>query len=333
MSENLKKMSVILLNLVLCISLCACGSSVQKTDETSKNVATEFHVATLLVAGYTPIYIIKDKGWLQDALTEAGYNIKVTFTEFEAGAPENEAFATGTQDVGVMGNVPAISGIASGQKRDIIGIAYNGEETLGILVQSDSTISSIKELEGKKVGIPIGTISHEFLSVMLESAGLTLDSVELINLGVSELEIALATKQIDAAALWNPQLLQIQANGTGKLLADGTGLYAGENVIVCMSEFAENNPDIVRIFMEQYKRAADDLLANKEMYANEYAESFGLTPDLLVDTWINSNFPIYISQEAEGELQRTSDFLYENGLVSNHVNMADFLREIKTENE
>ena len=249
----------------------------------------------------------------------------LTYTEFESGPPENEAFAVGAQDLGVMGNVPAISGIAAGQKRDIIGIAYNGERTLGIVVQNESDITEVTGLKGKKIGIVIGSIAQDFLNAILTDKGMVMEDVELINLGVSELETALVTGQVDAVAMWNPTMLKICADGAGVLLADGTGVYAGENVIVANQEYTAQNPEIVKIFMEQYQRAVEELKSDFPGYAKEYSSVTGLPEELLIQTWENSNFPVGLTAKDQSELKNTAKFLYEQKLISTEVNIEDYL--------
>lgn len=320
----MRKIVIIVLSMILVFSLVACGNN-GSINDAEKNATTHLNIAKQMVLGYIPLYIMEEKGWLEEALEQEGYNIEVTYTQFESGPPENEAFASGLMDLGVMGNVPAISGIASGQERDIIGIAYNGEKTLGILVQNNSDIDSVAELKGKKVGLVIGSISQDYLNAMLVDAGLKMSDVELINLGVSELETTLAMGQVDAVAAWNPELLEIVANGSGVLLADGTGVYAGENVIVANKEYVAKNPDIVRIFMEQYQCGVDELLSNPEKYAKEYAVIVGLSEELLLQTWANSNFPVELTEKDKSELEKTAAFLYEQKLISNEVDVDSYL--------
>ena len=103
-----------------------CGSKQEASSETG----THLNIAIQPVPGYVPLYVLRDKGWLTDALKEDA--VDINFTEFESGPPENKSFAAGQQDIGVMGNVPSISGIATGQNRSIIGISYNGEQATAL---------------------------------------------------------------------------------------------------------------------------------------------------------------------------------------------------------
>lgn len=321
----MKKALSVILSFTMVLAMAGCGKTDTAKEEVPLNSTDHLNIAKQLVLGYTPLYIMEEKGWLEEALSEAGYDIKVTYTEFESGPPENEAFAVGAQDLGVMGNVPAISGIAAGQKRDIIGIAYNGERTLGIVVQNESDITDVTGLKGKKIGIVIGSIAQDFLNAVLVDKGMAMEDVELINLGVSELETALVTGQVDAVAMWNPTMLKICADGAGVLLADGTGVYAGENVIVANQEYTAQNPEIVKIFMEQYQRAVEELKSDFPGYAKEYSSVTGLPEELLVQTWENSNFPVGLTAKDQSELENTAKFLYEQKLINTEVNIEDYL--------
>lgn len=108
------------------LQMFGCGSKQEASSETG----THLNIAIQPVPGYVSLYVLRDKGWLTDALKEDA--VDINFTEFESEPPENKSFAAGQQDIGVMGNVPSISGIAAGQNRSIIGISYNGEQATAL---------------------------------------------------------------------------------------------------------------------------------------------------------------------------------------------------------
>ena len=167
----LKKVTSTLLVSALALgTLAGCGndSSSAATGSEGENAsgsATDhLNIALQPSPNFLTVKYLSDNGWVQEALKEAGYDdIEVNFTEFESGPPENESFAAGQQDIGVIGNVPAISGIAAGQERTIIGIPANGEHTQGTVVAVDSDIDSLEDLAGKKVGLVVGSIAQDLL--------------------------------------------------------------------------------------------------------------------------------------------------------------------------
>lgn len=321
-----KKLAITTFSIVASIGLVTgCGSAASSSESKESQGQTDhLNIATQPTPAYLPLTVLEDKGWLEEALKEAGYeDVKVTFTEFESGPPENESFAAGQQDVGVMGNVPSVSGVASGQERTFIGISANGEKTQAVLVPVDSDVKSVADLKGKKVGLVVGSIAQNLIDTLLQQEGLSIKDVELVNLAISEQSSALATGQIDAVVTWQPTISKLQNDGIAKLLTDGTGVFLGENTIFARDEYLEENPEIVKIFLQQYARAAQELTGNLETYAEEYADKYGLDKELLVQALKDTYFPIELTDADIADLQGTADFLYNSDIVSKKVEVSE----------
>lgn len=337
--KNLKKILVTAIVAALSVGVLAgCGGSSSSTSASSQksssssasgdtDKATTLNIAYQPVVGYLPLYLLKDEGRVEEALKAKGYDVKITYTEFESGPPENEAFASGLQDIGVMGNVPAISGIASGQKRSIIGIAYNGEKTEAILVPQGSSIKSVKDLKGKKIGVVVGSIAQNLLNNLFEKNGLTFDDVELVNLSTGEQESALVNGQVDAVATWEPTISKIVADKSGSIIADGTGVFLAENPIVARTEYVEANPEITQIFLDTYKKAAEDIKADPDKYADKYADTFGLDKDVFLSALDNSELPVDITDDDVTDLQKTADFLKSANLINTELKITDYVKK------
>ena len=332
---NIKKAITSALVAVLAVaSITGCTTAKNKANTGSGNNAELNSVKHLNIAyqpapGYLPIQVARDNGWVEEALKEAGYSdVVVTFTEFESGPPENESFAAGQQDVGVMGNVPSILGKAAGQDRTYIGISANGEETEAIVVPADSDIKSIADLKGKKIGLVVGSICENLVYNLLATEGLTLDDVELVNLATSEQQVALETGEVDAIATWQPTLSKITKDGNNVELADGAGgIFLAENTIFGNSDYIKQNPEIVQIFIRQYARAAYEVANNKEEYAKKYVDKYGLDEELLYKALKDDYFPIAFGEIDIEDLQKTSDFLFETGKASVNVNVRESIDE------
>ena len=78
-------------------------------------VATdEVHFAIQPSAAFIPLYVAKEKGWLDEAMAE--YGVSVYWHSFDSGPPINESLLSGESDVGVLGDVPTVFAIALGQE-------------------------------------------------------------------------------------------------------------------------------------------------------------------------------------------------------------------------
>lgn len=321
-NKVIKKIVAIGLSVALLIGLTACGSKDSGSSD-QKNAADTLNIAFQPAPGYIPLKLLSENGWLDEALKEAGYDVDVKWTEFESGPPENESFAAGQQDIGVMGNVPSIAGKAAGQDRTYIGISTNGEQTEGVVVKEDSGINTVADLKGKKVGLVVGSIVQDLLDRLLKKEGLTSADIEVVNLATSEQIEALATGQVDAIATWAPTLTKSVNTEGNKLLADGTGIFLAENTIFGRTEYINANPEIVQIFIRQYARAAQEVKSDIDGYAEKYKDYYGLDKALLVSALEGANFPIAITDEDVADLQITADFLYDNEFVKTHVTVKD----------
>lgn len=76
---------------------------------------------------------------------------------------------------------------------------------------TNGTIKSLKELKGKKIGVAIAGDQHAILGTMLESAGISLSDVQLVNVNF-QLEQALMTGAVDGVigAGRNYELIDLQ---------------------------------------------------------------------------------------------------------------------------
>lgn len=311
---------------VVLSSFVGCGQKQEKEGTSTKETSNKkLNIAIQPVIGFLPLYIMKDDKTLEKALSDAGYQVDVTYTEYESGPPENEAFAAGLADVGVIGNVPALSAIASGQDRKLIGIAYNGEKTQAIIVPKDSEIKKVSDLKGKKIGLVVGSIAQNFVSAVFEKEQLEFQDVQFVNLSAGEQQQALETKQVDAVATWEPTISKLTSDGKNTILADGTGVFLGENPIIARGKYVESNPEIVQIFLDEYKKTVEKLKADQDTYAEKYSKYFGLDKSIVQAALTKVNPKITIDEEDVTDLQKTAEFLKKQNLISTDIKVNDYV--------
>ena len=87
---------------------------------------SEIRIATQPVPLYSPIFVAKQKKWIDEELTKAGVQ-SIKWTSFAAGPPINESFAAGQQDICFLGDTPAIIAKAVGIDTRAIGVASSGD--------------------------------------------------------------------------------------------------------------------------------------------------------------------------------------------------------------
>ena len=298
------------------------------------NQTTHLNIALQPIPGYLPLTVLQDKGWLEEALKEAGYkDVEVNFTEFESGPPEREAVAAGSQDIGVMGNVPTITGVANGQHLYILGVAYNGEKTEAVLIPNSSSISSVSGLKGKRVGLVVGSIAQDYFSRLLKEEGIRTDDLNLVDIDLADQLDALSSGKVDAVVTWQPTLAKAEALNVGKVLADGTGVYKCENLVFGNMEYVEMNPDIVQIFFQQYARAVQEVSNNRRAYAEASADKYGLDASMIETILEDICYPVAITEDDIEDFQKTADWLYEADIVQKKLDVEDCVNDVYANDE
>jgi sulfonate transport system substrate-binding protein len=134
------------------------------------------------------------------------------------------------------------------------------DETMAVVAHEDSDIDpdDLSTLEGKRIGVSVGSINHLYVLGMLGDAGLTPDDVELVNLPPPDMPVSLETQSVDAISIWDPWPIIALSDVEGSYqVSRGGGFLAYIGYIVALRDFVEENPDVVERFLTA--RAQADL--------------------------------------------------------------------------
>jgi sulfonate transport system substrate-binding protein len=295
------------------------------TFATGAALASEIRIATQPIPHYGPIFIAKQKKWLDEELAKVGAKPTIKWTSFAAGPPINESFAAGQQDFGFLGDTPAIIGKAAGINTRIIGLTSSGPKSLAVIIPAKSAIRSPKDLKGKKVAVVKGSYAHHLLVLVLQKGGLTTNDIELINLSQADIATAIVNCNIDAAAVWEPLITKLESQGAVRVLADGTGIKKGALVIIATNDFITRNREQTKALLRAYQRGAKFIKSNPKEAARLIAADVNLPADLLVKVLAKFDFHPAIQAEDIEELKRSEAFMRGAALIKAPVNVDAFV--------
>jgi len=286
--------------------------------------AEEIRFATQPIPHYAPIFVAKHKKWLDEELAKVGSKATLTWTSFAAGPPINESFAAGQQDFGFLGDTPAIIGKSAGINTKIIGLTSSGPKSLAVVVPARSGIKSPKDLKGKKVAVVKGSYAHHLLVLVLRKAGLTSGDIELINLSQADIATSIVNGTIDAAAIWEPLITKLEAQGAVRVLADGSGIKKGALVIIASNDFVSKHRDQTKAVLRAYQRGADFIKANPKAAAQLIAKDVNLSNDLLLKVLAKFDYNPALQNDDIEDLKVVEAFMKNNALIKSHVNIDTF---------
>lgn len=133
---------------------------------------------------------------MRDAMAQRGLTIR--FHSFLKGSDVNYFLLRGDLEVGVGGDMPALSAAAAASVR-IVALMQQG--FCSIVARKRMLLS---ELRGKRIGYAFGSNAHYALLQTLADAGLTEKDVRLVPMDVNQMPGALGRKAIAALAAWEP---------------------------------------------------------------------------------------------------------------------------------
>lgn len=259
-----------------------------------------------------PSIIEKKNQVFEKAFKDDG--ITITYSDLDAGPKQTEALAAGKIDVcHALGGTSAILARANGIDLTVVGVYSRAPEAFMIMTK-DPSIQSIKDLKGKKIAGPKGTILHQLLLAALAKEGMSADDVQFVSMGIPQAAAALSGGSADAALLAGPATLKMKNDGA-RILTTGKGLLDATIVIAMRSDFIKQYPEVAKKFMQTHEKVVKDYLADPQKYYGTAAVETGLTEDQVqaMAGWYDFN-PAITDADIE-DLTKTQDFLVETGML------------------
>ncbi|GJJ00133.1 sulfonate ABC transporter substrate-binding protein [Duganella rhizosphaerae] len=228
---------------------------------------------------YGTLTLLKGRGTLEQRL--AAKNVTVKWTEFPAGPVLLEGLNVGSIDFGTVGEAPPIFAQAAGANLVYIGNEPPSPSSEAIVVPKDSKIRSLADLKGKKVVLNKGSNVHYLLVKALEKAGLAYKDIEAIYLPPADARAAFERGSVDAWVIWDPFLAAAEKQLGARVLADGKGLVSNHQFYLASRSYAEKNPEIVRIVLDEIAKVDEWGEKNQKEVAVILAAQTGLSVDVV----------------------------------------------------
>lgn len=306
--------------MVLTGTMIGCGSA--KTTEDKAEQVSEINLTYVKSPLNVPSIIQKQDDLFGKEFSKD--NIAVNFHEITSGPDQTQALAAGELDfLHALGGTSALIAASNGVELEILNTYSRSPKGFMILTNDDS-ITSAKDLVGKKVAGPKGTVLHQVLIAALKNEGHTIDDVEYINMGIPEASAALADGSVDAALIAGPTALKAINSGS-KVVANGEGLVDGIIVTAVSKDFADKHPDLVDRFLKVEKETLKYVDENFDEVMEKVANEVGLTVEETKEMYSWYDFNLDITDADIQSLKDTQDFLIANGLQEKEVNVEDLI--------
>lgn len=316
-----KLLLITLLGIMVLVSGCA-SEPKAVVPEKPKTINITYVKAPLNV----PSIVEKKQGLFEKEFGKD--NITVQFPEITAGPKQTEAMAAGSVDFAhCLGGTAAILAAANGVDLKIIGI-YSRAPKAFVLLAKDDKLQAVKDLKGKKVAGPKGTVLHQLLFTALEKNGMKADDVQFISMDIPGAVAALMNGSVDVALAAGPDALKAEVAGA-RVLTTGEGLVEATIVTAVRGEFLRKQPDLVKRFMQVHRSTLESIKKNQEEALALTAAETGLTSEMVKRMYPWYDFDAGIRPSDMAELKLTQDFLLNNGMLTKPINLDQLIAKIE----
>lgn len=249
--------------------------------------------------------ILRARGTIESRLAALGAT--VSWTEFTAGPVQLEALNVGSIDFGDVGEAPPIFAQAAGAPLVYVGASAPRPSLEAIVVPKDSPIRTVADLKGKKIAYNKGSNVQYLLAKLLEKHGLKYTDVQSVFLPPADARAAFERGAVDAWAIWDPFLAAAEKTLGARVLANGEGVVKNRWYFFSARNFATQNPDLLRVALEEINKIDAWAEKNKAAAARELSKILGLDSSI-TDLWL--------SRTSYGVVRVTSDVLEEQQAIA-----------------
>ncbi|RFA25525.1 lipid kinase [Alkalilimnicola ehrlichii] len=292
-----------------------------------------FRIAWSIYVGWMPWSYGDQEGIVQKWADK--YDIDIELVQINDYIESINLYTAGSFDGVTVTNMDALAIPAAGGVDTtalIVGDFSNGND--GIVLKGSSDLAAI---EGRRVHLVELSVSHYLLARGLESVGLRERDLRVVNTADADLVAAFASRDVQAAVAWNPQLNEIRRQPGANVVFDSSQI-PGEimDLLVVNSETLQAHPELGKALAGAWYEimgvmSGDDTAGER---AREHMAEAAGTDLAGFQTQLDSTHMFYSASEAADfaasdqprtTMERVRRFAFENGLFGERARSADFV--------
>jgi ABC-type nitrate/sulfonate/bicarbonate transport system substrate-binding protein len=256
------------------------------------------------------IYIAKDQQYF------AANGLNVTLKEYPSGATAVRGMINGEVEVSTASEFVVANNVMQKAKIWAIGSTCKYLNQY-VVARTDKGISSVSDLEGKKIGVSLGTAQQFYLGRYLELNGVDQSQVTLVNVNFAEAPNALANGNVDAVITFQPYINEIQSLLGNKTMAwsaqaDQFG-YFGQ---ICTQDWGATHSDLIVRFLKALVQAQNFNLDHPNQAIDLVAKDLNYTNSYINSVWSDYQFSVTLDQSFIVLLQDEARWLISNNLTN-----------------
>lgn len=302
--------------------------------------AVGFSVEITVAAGPEKITVAYFSEWpTANQVAQAGkwydqeLGVEIEWRAFNTGVEMADAMVAGEVQISYsMGVVPFALAVTAGAPITVIAVAVDtgGADNCVIYKKEAIDRANAHELEGRKVAVPLKTVTHYKMLRSLTFLGVDVGKVDVVDMSPHDIDDAFIRGELAMGCSWGGPLRRMKGHGWELLSAneqDRLGIRAFD-VIAVTNEFAAEHPELLVKFLAVTDRAIEYLddepdkaksiiaktaeMSLKESNVVLSLFDFYTRNDQLTERWLGGGVQTFLKEVADffqqqGEIERSLD--------------------------
>lgn len=270
--------------------------------------------------------LAQKNGYLEEELNKVGYTLEVS--GFQGQGPEiNAALMSGSLEAGNYAEFVALTSKSSGADTTVVAVS-NPQLLYGILATSDD-IQTVKDLEGKKVVVQLGTALQYIWERIVELAGLDKNSIEVINANAADGISLVQTGDADALLTASYAVENFVASGVGHRVADIPEEAYSSTLFAVSNKVLEETPEVGVAINKALIRTYEDIQENPQLFYDAVGEKYGENGAVVVEASYTIDDSLdYLDPALDDDFYEFVHSVYDwqnaNELLKNEVDIDSF---------
>lgn len=270
------------------------------------------------------LLVAKQQRVLEKRLNALEVDIK--WVEFSFGPPLLEALNVGSIDYGTTGDAPPIFAQVAKAKLLYVAAAAGAGAGSALLVPPGSSLQTLSDLRGKRLGFARASSAHNLTIAALEKAGIAWSEITPVQLPPADARAAFERGALDAWTIWDPYFAVAQKTAGVRVLASAKEIARQNSYMLANSDFTKRNPEIIAAVNEELAKTALWSESHRDELAQIFAEATGIDLASWQRAVNRTEYAITpMSDAIVEEQQRVADRFQRLGLIPGKIAVRDIV--------
>jgi NitT/TauT family transport system substrate-binding protein len=237
--------------------------------------------------------------------------------------------AAGDVDIAASAEYPVVGTVLTRENISVICSIdkYQGQYLVG---RKDRGIENVADLQGKKIGLPRGTITQFYLGRLLYLNDLSMQDITLMNIQPDQYDDSIGNCNVDAILVPQAYLMPVEERlGSNAVIWQAQSNQDAFGVLTCRNDWIAGHPETVNRFLKSLDQAEDYSIDHPAEAKAIVQKRMNYTDTYMEMIWAKHQFSLTLDQSLLTALEDEGRWMINNNLTSEKA-IPDFCDYIYT---